>query len=82
MKNSVAQSALMGNFNTFQASPGTSWYGERFANNERGILNGQTNSSRTSIPSNVKWGSNWSEGCDLPRVRFVDRIGTDQFIQQ
>ena len=45
------------------------------------IINGRDNSTGTSYPGNANRGPSWSEVCHPPRVRFVDRIGVDQFIQ-
>ena len=78
----VEHSAPVGNFNTEQIAQGNSWYDTGLVNNQRGIINGRTVSAGHSFPGNVKRGTNWSDVCDVPRVRFVDRLGTDQFQQQ
>ena len=65
-----------------QISQGTPPNDTGVSNNQAGFMNGRSSSTGTTFPGNVARGPRWSDACDVPRVRFVDRIGTDQFIQQ
>lgn len=81
MNNFVGQSTPIRNNNTVQVSQGNPWYDTGLVNNQYGILDGRTIPARPSFPGIVKREVNWSNVCDSP-IRFVDGLGTDQFIQQ
>ena len=57
------------------------YHGSGFVN-EQVSINGRTNSPGTRYPGNVTRGPIWGDVYDSPRVRFDDRIGVDQYLQQ
>ena len=83
-RNRIGQYGPVGTFNADLLSLRTPWNSTESANNvdrQADIINGRDNYTGTSYPGNANRGPSWSEVCHPPRVRFVDRIGADQFIQ-